>query len=321
MIESFNYVITFVLSCFLLAFSGKKLFEALAKIAKFLGWKEFVVAFFFVAFSVSIPNFFVGIISAAKNIPELSFGDVIGGNVVAMTFLVAIGALVSKGGLSAPSRTVQESALFTIFIAILPVLLGLDKKLSRIDGLILLTSFLFYILWLFVKKERFIKVYDGIVEPLTIKVFFKNFVIFLVSMATLLVSANLIVNSALFFAKHFSIPIILVGIFMLGLGNNLAELIFILQAATRAQDWIILGDLMGGVIITSTLVLGLVCLLSPFQITEIPSIILARIFLILASIFFFLTVRTDKKITRREAIFLLVFYLTFLTLEILIKQF
>jgi len=72
----------------LLTFSGRWLVDAISKIAKFLGWKEFVVAFFLMAFSVSISNFFVGIISALNKIPELSFGDVIGGNVIAFFLLV-----------------------------------------------------------------------------------------------------------------------------------------------------------------------------------------------------------------------------------------
>ncbi|PJA01069.1 hypothetical protein COX75_00835, partial [bacterium (Candidatus Gribaldobacteria) CG_4_10_14_0_2_um_filter_33_15] len=76
------YIFIFLISCLLLTFSNKWLIGALSRIALFLQMKEFVVAFFLMAFAVSIPNLFVGIISALNKIPELSFGDVVGGNIV-----------------------------------------------------------------------------------------------------------------------------------------------------------------------------------------------------------------------------------------------
>lgn len=313
------YLLIFIISSFFLAISGKWLVDSLSKIVKFLGWKEFVVAFFLVAVSVSIPNFFVGVISGFKKVPELSFGDVIGGNVVAMTLLVSVAALISKAGLSAPSRTVQGSLIFTMFIALLPLILGMDGVLENSDGILLLIVFLGYIFWLFIKKERFIKVYDRILEPLSLKFFFKNFAIFLSSVFILLASANGVVKSALFFADFLKAPLLLIGIFALGLGNNLPELAFIVQAAKRGQDWLILGDLMGGVIITSTLVLGMVSLISPIEITNLPPAIIARLFLIISASFFLITVRTDRKITKNEAFFLLSIYLLFLLVEIFLR--
>lgn len=315
----FLYILIFIISSIFLAVSGKLLVDSLSKIAKFLGWKEFVVAFFLVAISVSIPNFLVGIISALKGVPELSFGDVIGGNVVAMTLLVAISALLSRAGLSAPSRTVQGSSIFTIFIAILPLILGLDKELERSDGIILLLTFFAYVFWLFIKKERFTKVYNHILEPMNLKFLLKNLTIFLISIFVLLASANGVVKSALFFGDFFKVHLTLVGILIVSLGNNIPELAFIFQAAKKSQDWLLLGDLMGGVIITSTLVLGMVSLISPIKIINIPTTLVARFFLIFSALFFFITVRTDRKITKKEAIFLLSIYLIFLLIEVFLK--
>lgn len=314
-----QYLLIFLISSFLLVLAGKWLCDSLSKIAKFLGWKEFVVAFFFIAFSVSVPNFFVGIISALNKVPELSFGDVIGGNVVAMTLLVAIGALISKAGLSAPSRTVQTSSMFTIFIAILPLILAFDNELGRGDGLLLLFCFFGYVFWLFLKRERFTKIYDHILEPLTVKFFLKNLSLLLVAIFLVLASATGVVKSALFFGDYFKINLILIGIFLVALGNNLPELVFIFQAGRKSQDWFILGDLIGGVIITSTLVLGIVSLISPIKIFHSFPLLIARFFLIISTLFFFFFVRTDRKITKKEALFLLLLYGSFVFAEILIK--
>lgn len=303
----------------MLATSSKWLVDTLSKIAKFLGWKEFVVAFFTMAFAASLPNFFVGIISALNKIPELSFGDVVGGNIVDLSLVVGLSALISKMGLSADSRTVQGSSIFTIGIAILPLLLIYDGILSRADGILLLFAFFCYILWLFRRRERFTKIYDGVTEPRSFKFFFKNSMFFLTSAILLILAAEGVVKSAIFFANYFNFPLGLIGILIVGLGNSLPEAFFSLGAAKKSQDWLILGDLMGGVIITATLVLGTVALIYPIRITDFSAIATGRIFLIISALFFLIFLRTGKKITRKEAIFLLGIYILFVAIEILTK--
>jgi len=311
------YILIFIISSILLAFSGKWLVDALSRIAKFLGWKEFVVAFFLTAFSVSIPNFFVGIVSALNKIPELSFGDIVGGNVVELALLGGLAALISKMGLSAQSRTVQGSAIFAIGTAILPVILAADGRLERSDGIVLILAFVIYVFWLFNKKERFEKIYDGIREPMGLKFILENLFIFIISISLLILAAKGVVKSALFFADYLHFPIVLIGILIVSLGNSIPDLSFITQAAKKSQDWLILGDLMGGTIITATLVLGMVALISPIKVTNIPSIIIGRIFLIISALFFLFFIRTDRKITKKEAIFLLFLYVLFVIVEIL----
>ncbi len=313
------HIFIFVASFFILAFSSKWLVDTLSKVAKFLGWKEFVVSFFVVAFATTIPNFFVDIISALNKVPHLAFGDVVGTNIADLTLIVALSALISKAGLSVPSRTVQGSSIFTIGVAVLPLILILDGNLSRVDGILLLAAFLFYLTWLFNKRERFEKIYDGIPELLSFEFFIKNTAFLFCSILLLLLSAQGIVRSAIFFSEFLRFPLSLIGILVVGLGTALPELSFTLQAARKSQDWMIVGDVMGSVIMTATLVLGIVALISPIQISDFSPFAIGRIFLIISAIFFLIFIRTDRKITRREALFLLGIYIFFFLIEILTK--
>src|SRR3989338_1379666 len=315
----FLNILIFLASCLFLAFSSKWLIGALTRIAKFLGWKEFVVAFSLMAFGVSIPNFFVGIISALNNIPELSFGDVIGGNIVDLSLIIGLAALLSRKGLSAPSRTVQGSSIFTIVIAILPLILIFDRVLSRQDGILLFLAFLGYVFCLFSKKERFTKVYEGIKEPMTLNFFFKNFGLFLLSLIFLLLAAKGMVVSGMFFAQYFNIPIGLIGILVIGLGDSLPEAFFSFNAQGKGHDWMALGDLMGGEGVRATLVLGIVAMISPIVISDFSTIAIGRIFLVITALFFLLFLRTGQKITRKEAIFLIFLYVAFVVSEIMFK--
>jgi len=169
------YILIFLGSCGLLFLSGQWLVGALTRIAKFLGWREFVVAFFVMALAGSLPNLFVGISSALHEIPQLSFGEIVGGNLVDLTVVIALAVLITKG-LPAESRTVQTTSLFTIGVAILPLILILDGTLGRGDGILLILCFAFYIFWLFSKKERFTKTYDEDKTPVIkeFKIFIKD---------------------------------------------------------------------------------------------------------------------------------------------------
>jgi cation:H+ antiporter len=307
----------FLFSFFLLFWSSNFLFESLKKISKFLGWKEFVVSFFIVAFSTTIPNFVVDVTSAINDVPHLALGDVIGTNIVDLTLIVGISALVSKAGLSLPSRTVQGSSVFTILAAILPLILILDGELSRADGVLLIFTFLGYLFWLFQKKERFEKIYDGIKEPLTLKFFLRNLLFLFFSVSILLVSAQGIVKSALFFSNFFKVPLTFIGALIVGFGTALPEFSFCFQAAKKSQDWMIVGDVMGSVILTTTLVLGTVSLISPIKNLSFSQLLVARIFLLISAILFFIFVRTDKKITKKEGFFLIFLYLLFLLTQFL----
>lgn len=314
------YILIFAVSCLALFWAGKLLVDSLTRIAIFLEWREFVVAFIIVAMAASIPNLFVGITSAIYKIPELSFGDIVGGNLVDLTIAVALAALFSKG-LPAESRMVQTSAVLTAGIAILPLLLILDGVLGRGDGIILILTFFFYVFWLFSKKDRFTKVYDGpkisIIKDF--KLFLKDILRLALGVVLLVAASQGVVQSSTFFSTAFNLPLVLVGILIVGLGNAMPETYFAIVAARKARSWMILGDLMGSVIICATLVLGIVAVIYPIHITDFSSIAFARFFLMLAAIFFLFFVRTDRRINRREALFLLGIYIAFLITEILTK--
>ncbi len=311
------YVLIFIISCFTLFFAGKILIEALARIARFLEWREFVVAFIVVALATSIPNLFVGITAALHKIPQLSFGDIVGGNLFDLTVAVALATMFAKG-LPAESKMVQTSALFTMVIAILPLLLILDGSLGRGDGVVLLLIFAFYIFWLFSKKERFTKIYDHQKDSIVkkFKTFLKDLGRIILGIVFLLLAAQGIVTSAHFFSQAFNLSLGLVGILIVGIGNALPETYFAIIAARRVQTWMILGNLMGSVIIISSLVLGIVALICPIKIIIFSPFAIARFFLIIAAMFFLFFVRTDRKISKKEAFFLLGTYITFVIVEI-----
>lgn len=312
----------FLFSGFLLLWSANWLVGSITQIARYLRWREFVIAFFVMAIVASLPNLFVGITSALQGVPELSFGDIVGNSVVDLTLVVSLAVLLGKE-LGGESALIQKSALFTLGIAIFPLLLILDKELSRGDGFALLLVFAFYSIWLFSKRKEYGAVFNHALEELEAKPFlhFQSFLrnIGKIFLGTLLLlgSAQGVVASSLFFANEFRIPLTIVGILVLGLGSALPETYFTIASARRGNSKIILGDLMGSVIVMATLILGIVAILEPIRVPQFSSFAIARFFLFTSALFFFIFLRTGRKITRKESIFLILLYIAFVLAELI----
>lgn len=312
-------IAAFLASVFVLSWLSSRLVATLVTIAKYLHWREFIIAFFVMAFAASLPNLFVDVNAALHGMPQIAFGDIVGGNLVDLTIVIAVAVLFGAGALPAQSEMVQKSAIFTSAIAVLPILLVWDAKLDRVDGVILLGAFALYAWWLFSKEERFKKTYVG--RPPKKNAggywsFLFNVVKIVIFLALLLITSFFVVNFAQFFSVKLGISLSLVGILIVGLGNCFPEAYFSIISARRGETWMILGDLMGSVIVCATLVLGIVALISPFEITDFSPFLITRIFTIIASIVFIIFIRTGKKITKIEGLLFLAMYVAFLLIQI-----
>lgn len=315
----FFYIIVFLISIFILAWLSSHLIKTLVDFAKYLGWREFIVAFFVMAVAGSLPNLFVDISAALRGFPQLAFGDILGGNLVDLTLVMALAILMSKkSSIPVQSKMVQQSAMFTAAIATMPMFLILDGKLSRIDGLVLICAFLIYAFWIFSKGDRFKKRYiSKSQKPIEgFSNFIKNLIKIIIFLIILLTASQIVINSAQYFSNKLGVSLSFVGLLIISLGNCFPEAFFSIVSARRGENWMILGDLMGSVISCATLVLGIVAIIIPFEIKDFSPFLIARIFLIIALAFFLIFFRTGKKITKKEAIILLFIYIIFLLTEI-----
>jgi cation:H+ antiporter len=229
-------------------------------------------------------------------------------------------AVLFLGGLEIERETVRRGSILMGSIGLLPLLLILDGELSRIDGCILLLTFIFYLTWLFDREELFKRVYND-VEPTLLNFgnFLKDMAIFGVSVVLLLLASQGVVAAAAFFAEFLGIGLGIIGIILVGAGTALPEVYFSIRAGRAGETKMVLGNLMGCVVITSTLVLGLVALISPVRITDFSPFGAARLFLLVSVLFFILISRTKSQISKKEGIALILIYAAFVVFEVLIK--
>jgi len=296
-------------SCISLALGGFLAQESLSRLARHYGFKEFFLGFTVMALSTSLPELIVGLSSALNNISSLSFGDVIGSNVVDLTLV--IGSVALAAGKVRIERNLRKNWLFTLFLTSMPLILFLDGELSIIDGIILLLGFGFYMSQLIRERKETKKPLVKLTEQELVSTVFS----LVVGIILLILSARWIIRSSILLLQDFNIQPIVIGIVLVSIGTSLPELSFEIQSIRRGKEGLVLGDLFGSLVLNSTLILGLVSVINPIKAGFTP-FLTTSLFLILASLVFFFSVE-DGKITRAEGFLLLCLYAIFLITSIL----
>ena len=318
--DIFLCILIFTVSCLVLVRSGTWMVQSLTRIALFLKWKEFIVSSILMAFATSIPEIFIGVTSAFHQRPQLSFGNVIGSNIIAFTLVLGIGAILAKG-LKFEGKILRKSSFYAAVIALLPLLLILDGEISRIDGLFLFLVLIFYFHHLLSQQERFTKVFvNSFRRDWThLKIFLRDLGMFFMGVILLLLSAEGIIFSSSSIAEEFNISLAIIGIFLVALGTSLPEIVFGIRSIIMGHKEMILGNVIGSVVINSTLVLGLTALICPFKIHNFSPYLAGIVFTVATALFFTVFLRTQNTISRKEAFFLISVYFVFVFFEI-IKQ-
>ncbi len=148
-----------ILACIVLVRSGGLVVKNLTSISAFFGIPEFTVSFILMAFATSMPELFLGITSALHQEPLLSFGNIIGANIINITLVLGLTAFFVKK-LKVESVIAKRGAFYALIVAIFPLLLVFDGRLSRFDGIVLLCIWIFSLYQTWRQKKRFKAIYN-----------------------------------------------------------------------------------------------------------------------------------------------------------------
>lgn len=317
-------ILLFIFGIFVLLKSSVFAAKYLEQIARFLGISEFSASFILMAFATTLPEFAIGINSALSGSPEISLGNILGGNIVTLSLILGIVATIAGNIKLNDHGIFTAHRIFTLSLTIAPVALLLDGMLSRIDGAILVCLFFAHIAVLVKLKDRFRggKTFNHSSAssiPLLlwgIRKTFKSLTFFTIAVVFLIGGSYIVVYSAHNLSLVIGLPEILIGIFILGIGTSLPELTFGVRTAVSGHGNMSVGNLFGAAVLNSTLILGSVAIISPIYITLPKVVWVGSIFMVLTMFIAFHFLKSKDFLVRREGIFLLFIYIVFLLVQI-----
>jgi len=296
---------------------------AIRRISKDSKTAIFTISALILALGTSFPELFVGITSAIEGEPNLALGVVIGSNIANITLVAGFTALV-VGRIKVHGNYLKREVWIALVAGVLPLILVLDTKLSRVDGLILLVVYFAYASSFF--RARFIQIGEEQKEENFIYRFVRKFYNIdsekrrefgrlFVGIAVLLFSADAIVKLSSAIAVSFNIPLFVIGLIVIAVGTSLPELAFSLRSIKDRRPSMFFGNLLGSTIANSTLVIGLVSVIHPIEINDTSKYLIAAVSFVFIYIAFWQFIRSKHRLDRREAVVLILLYVAFLVVE------
>lgn len=254
----------FFSSLIILFLAGGIMVRALTWMGQYLKLSEYILSFILVAFATSLPELFVGINSAVKNVPNISLGNLVGANVLNVTLVIGISILFAKG--LVVDRVVTKQDVQMIFGMILfPAFLMLDGVLSRPDGALLLFLFGGYVIYLTNQEHAAVPVNATLSDEFRFRNFLKKLGIFALGAVLLLASSGFVVSRGIAFAEARTLPLYFIGI-LVAIGTTLPETIFGVRSVFLRHGAMSLGNAFGSMVVNTSLILGLVSVIRPITI-------------------------------------------------------
>jgi cation:H+ antiporter len=305
----------------LLIKSTEILTDSLQQLSRIAKIGKFTITSTVLTLATSAPELVVGVAAALEGRPSLALGTVVGSNIANISIVIGGAALI--GGSFSVIGEFLKIDIFSVFLAgVLPLMLLLDGSLSRVDGLILLLVYGMYNYGLLNVQRHSV---EEINRPRLIRGIFKNkgtkglnrwLAWLFLGAAMLVFAADMIVKTGINLATYLGVPVFLIGLFLVAIGTSLPELAFQTRAIKRRQASMALGNLFGSVVANSTLILGIVALISPIKlIGGLNAYLLAAAVFGVMFLLFWYFVKTKKKLERWEGVVLLVAYILFVLAE------
>lgn len=292
----------------LILFGANYLVEGSSSIAKKFGISEFVIGLTIVGIGTSAPEMVVSFLSAFQGKADMAIGNIVGSNIFNTMLILGITAVISP--LAITSSNLKKDVPLNIIVTTLLIVLGLNStlfgigedSLSRIDGLILLGIFAWY-LWSSFKSDTAESEENG--EDIVVRNGIISAIMVIGGLAALIIGGRLFVNSATSLAQMFGVSDKFIAITVMAAGTSMPELATCVVAAVKGRGQLALGNVLGSNISNILLILGGSALITPLSfagmtIVDLGVVLLCSICILLSAYLF-----RKKELDRIEGVIFL----------------
>lgn len=317
--------ITSLVSVVLLVISAEKAVEKVLHLLKHYGLSATFGGLTIFSITTSFPEIFshltasFGILSGSLDYKIASatvLGANIGSDVVQQTFVLGL-VIFLMGGMTFKKDFLKTAYLPMIGTTLMCIILGWDREYSRLDGAILVGTFLVYLLFLYnkeghrklTKKEKKDKKKKANV--------FMDISYFTAASLVMLFSAHVLLTSTEQIVKITSLGGSLIGVLTLGIASAAPEFLTAVSGIKQKATGISLGTLIGSNITNPLVAIGGGALISTYWVPsalvlwDLPMETLTALALLIFLFF------SKGKLNRWGAVYLMLLYAFYLAVRII----
>ncbi|MFQ5560375.1 MAG: calcium/sodium antiporter [Nitrospinota bacterium] len=301
-------LLIFMVGVLTLYFGAEFFIKGASGVAGYLRVTPLLIGLVVVSSATSAPELLVCLLAVLKKSDDISMGNIIGSNIANIGLILGVSAIISP--IKIEKSVVKRELLMLLAASTAFFLLSLKGRLGFFDGVIFL-GLLAGILIISIRAAKNEHRKNGdttqTLESLDAKV-----LLFLVGgLLGLLGGAHFVVSSGIELARAIGISELIIAISVIAIGTSLPELAASTAAARRGEADLCVGNVLGSNLFNTVLVIGVVALLVPIQVTE--RVLSFHLPVMLIFSFILLPVmRTGFVITRLEGVGLLLGYFGYL---------
>lgn len=271
------YILLFIAGLAALYYGAEWLVRGGARLARSFNVSPLVVGLTVISFGTSAPELVVSVLAALGGQSDVAIGNVVGSNIMNIGLILGITTLIAP--IRIETRLLAREVPLMIVVMVAMLVLSLDGVLGRVDGAILLVGFVGYLV-LVLRTAR--------TEPAAVGAEYEefeeaieaaprgeprvwDFVLVVAGLLGLVAGAQMLVTSALFFARAMGISELVIGLTVVAIGTSLPELATSVLATFRGEADIAIGNVVGSNLFNVLAILGTATVLQPIPIA--PSLL------------------------------------------------
>ena len=289
---------------FVLLIKGADLFvDGSSSIAGILKVPSVIIGLTIVAMGTSAPEAAVSINAGLAGNSDISLGNIVGSNI--FNLLVVIGACAVIFPAKSNEEILKRDLWWNIGVSVLLLITIFDGNLSRLEGIIFLAIFVFY-LGLMVKSAMKNRIEE---TPMDVLPLWKSLLFVVLGLTAVVFGGDMVVDNASMIAKAWGMSDTLVGLTIVAIGTSLPELVTSITASKKGDSGIALGNAVGSCLFNILFILGMASTLTP--INAVPELVIDAAILIAVTILILIVAKTDKKTNRAEGIICVAAYIIY----------
>ncbi len=293
--------------------------EGAASIARKFNVPAMVIGLTIVAMGTSAPEAAVSITSSLAGQNDMSVANVVGSNFFNILVVLGVSAMIAN--LPVQKDTIKKDTPFLIIVSGLLLVFGLDFNINRIEGIILLLLFAYFLVNTVKSAKNSTNSSDEIDSTSDVAIaeesisMPKTIVLSLIGIVGIIIGGDMVVDSATSIATSFGMSANLVGLTIVAVGTSLPEFVTSIMAIKKGETEIAIGNVIGSNLFNILLVLGLATTICPINISLFAFIDV--VFMVAITVLLYLFMKKDQCINKKQGIILVIMYIAYMAYSIM----
>ena len=254
-------IIAVIIGLAVLVWSADTFIDGATSLAVRFNMPSFLIGVVILGIGTSAPELVVSALAAVAGSPDLALGNAYGSNIINITLVLGVTALISP--ILIRANVIRHDLILLLAVTALAAFQLLDGNLSMTDGIVLIASLIGVLLIQIFLSLRNNSAAD-VEAPKDINIA-KALATLTLGLVLLIVSSRSIVWGAVELATLWGMSELLIGLTIVAIGTSLPELVASVAAARRGEHDMALGNIIGSNLFNTLGVVGVATVISPIK--------------------------------------------------------